>query len=278
MAHGTGRPLVSVIIPNYNYAKYISATISSVLAQTYSNTEIIVVDDGSVDSSVEIIESFSKRISLFVTSNKGACHARNFGTLKSRGEFIAYLDADDVWLPQKLETQIKVIMKENSDVVYSDYSLFEEHSEIATQIDSMKEVSHNLFWIKPSSTPIIPSTALIRRDFFAMVGGWNTSLNSPSEDFDFFRKCIKFGKVSYVKDYSTLKRVHKTSLSAKDFNRYFQDNVQAVRIMLAEDSSKLTFVNRLFIWNRLHAVYLKQILKGQKFRSLKLWLFSYLKI
>ncbi|MCK4248925.1 MAG: glycosyltransferase family 2 protein, partial [Candidatus Omnitrophica bacterium] len=113
---------VSVIIPVYNSEKFIRETIESVLNQTYYDFEIITVDDGSTDKSADIINSFNdKRISYVYQKNQGISGARNTAISESKGEYIALLDHDDLWLPQKLEKQIPLL--ENNDkvgLVYSD--------------------------------------------------------------------------------------------------------------------------------------------------------------
>lgn len=112
----SGKPLVSVVIPTYNRVQQTIAAIESVLAQTYSHFEIIVVDDGSTDSSGEAIERFLRqgtngRHQLFFLRqpNQGASAARNTGIAKARGEYIAFLDSDDYWLPEKLEWQMRAL-------------------------------------------------------------------------------------------------------------------------------------------------------------------------
>jgi len=104
------RPIVSVIIPTYNRAKCIKRAIGSVLNQTYKNVEIIVVDDGSTDNTKEVLKTFieSKKIKYFYQKNKGPSAARNLGIKNSKGEYIAFLDSDDEWLPEKLGKQIRL--------------------------------------------------------------------------------------------------------------------------------------------------------------------------
>lgn len=100
------KPTISVIIPNYNYAQYLRMAIDSVLAQTYSQIEIIVVDDGSSDGSREVLESYGDKITTVFQSNAGVSAARNRGIAESSGDFIAFLDPDDVWFPEKIEKQL----------------------------------------------------------------------------------------------------------------------------------------------------------------------------
>lgn len=108
-------PLVSVIIPFYNVARYLTETVESVLAQTYTHWEMYLVDDGSTDGSTEIAKAFARNHSDKVFylehpghSNHGVCASRNLGVASSRGPLLAFLDADDIWLPQKLEQQVAI--------------------------------------------------------------------------------------------------------------------------------------------------------------------------
>ena len=110
-------PEISVIIPTFNYGKYIERAIDSILTQTYQDFEIIVVDDGSTDNTKEIIRSKkSDKIRYFYQENKGAPAARNKGIVESKGKYIAFLDADDEWLPTKLEKQVDKFQKSSNKV------------------------------------------------------------------------------------------------------------------------------------------------------------------
>lgn len=98
---------VSVIIPVYNADKYIAATVESVLAQTYKNFEILIIDDGSPDKSLKVCQQFQdSRIKIICQANRGLPGARNTGIRHAQGDYIAFLDADDIWLPNKLEKHV----------------------------------------------------------------------------------------------------------------------------------------------------------------------------
>ena len=109
---GLSMPKVSVIIPTYNYGKYIEKAVDSVLTQTYRDQEIIVVDDGSTDNTREIIEArYKDKVRYFYQENRGAPAARNFGLRKAEGEFVTFLDADDWLMPNSLAVYEEVVVK-----------------------------------------------------------------------------------------------------------------------------------------------------------------------
>lgn len=123
--------LVSVITPCYNGSRFISETIDSVLSQTYSNWEMIIVDDGSTDNSAEIVELYSKkdgRIRLIRQVNGGSAEARNHGIREAQGQYIALLDSDDLWKPEFLSEQIDFMKGKNARCVYSSYERIDENS------------------------------------------------------------------------------------------------------------------------------------------------------
>lgn len=110
-------PKVSIIIPTYNSAKYIHDAIESVLNQTYQDFEIIVMDDGSIDNTKKVLRSYieSKKIRYFYQKNKGPSAARNKGIREAKGEYIAFLGADDIWHKKKLEKSINFMNIYNFD-------------------------------------------------------------------------------------------------------------------------------------------------------------------
>lgn len=111
--------MISVIIPTYNREKTITDSIRSVLTQTYSNIELIVVDDGSTDATESVVKSIhDERLFYYKQKNQGACVARNFGISLAHGEYIAFQDSDDLWMPNKLKRQYSYIVKKEADLVY----------------------------------------------------------------------------------------------------------------------------------------------------------------
>ena len=122
--------LVSIITPCYNSEKFLDECISSVLNQTYKNWEMLIVDDNSSDNSCSLINSYSKRDDrikpLFLNENLGPAMARNNAITNAKGKYIAFLDSDDIWLPEKLEVQINFMKKNNCSFVFSSYSVISD--------------------------------------------------------------------------------------------------------------------------------------------------------
>jgi glycosyltransferase involved in cell wall biosynthesis len=123
----TRGPLVSIIIPCFNAEAFISDAIRSAVAQSYPNTEVIVVDDGSRDRSVAVVQGFGARVRLVTGPNAGGSRARNKGLSLAQGEYIQFLDADDLLHPLKVERQLDALGSSGHDAVYSDWTLCELH-------------------------------------------------------------------------------------------------------------------------------------------------------
>jgi glycosyltransferase involved in cell wall biosynthesis len=132
------RPVVSVVIATYNMARYLPLAVKSALGQTYKSIEVLVVDDGSTDDTAGAIAPFlaDHRVRYCIQENKGQAAAKNHGVQKSRGEYIAFLDADDMWAPEKLELQIPVLSRsKNLGVVYSRFAYIDENGEERGLVD-----------------------------------------------------------------------------------------------------------------------------------------------
>jgi len=144
----TTQPLVSIITPLYNAAPYIEKTIQSVLDQSYQNWELIIVDDASTDTSVAIVTTNfgnEPRIKLTtVSSNQGAAHCRNLATAEATGDYIAFLDADDLWHSKKLEKQLHFMQMNNCDVSFTSYQHIDEQGKsLQKRIVAMPKLTYN---------------------------------------------------------------------------------------------------------------------------------------
>ena len=128
-----GNPLVSIVMPAHNVCAFIAESIRSIQAQTYPHWELLIIDDASGDNTFEIAQRFQKmdpRIKpVKLPTNQGAGFARNIGIKASEGAYISFLDADDIWLPFKLQKQLQFMQKNNLQVTYSSYELIDEQSE-----------------------------------------------------------------------------------------------------------------------------------------------------
>ena len=177
-------PLVSVIIPAYNCEQYIFQAIDSVFKQQYQSVEIIVVDDGSTDNTGSLVSGLNDKIKYIYQKNQGPSSARNKGIENAKGELIAFLDADDLWLPQKLKLQVD-IMERLADVgaVASGYSLFDECADQCFNVSHRQAnefLSFKELYIKNS---LVTPSLLIRRECFEKVGMFDTTFDF-GEDSD----------------------------------------------------------------------------------------------
>jgi glycosyltransferase involved in cell wall biosynthesis len=178
-------PLVSVIIPAYNAERYLGFTLASVQAQTYRNLEILVVDDGSKDSTVRIIEETARtdnRIRLIRQKNLGVAVARNTALAQSQGEFVAPLDADDIWHPQNLALQVAALQKAGQDVAvsYGWYVNIDENGEfLGTGPDSQFERKQEVLSAQLNGNFIgNASSTVMRRKAVEEVGGYDATLRA----------------------------------------------------------------------------------------------------
>jgi glycosyltransferase involved in cell wall biosynthesis len=180
--------LVSVIIPCFNAERWLREAIESCLNQTYTNLEVIIVDDGSTDQSLEIIKSYGDRVIWESQPNRGGCSARNRGFALSKGDYIQYLDADDYILPEKIKKQVACLSETGVDVVYGDWR-YQKHLPDGTILldaihpggpkeDFLESLLADTQWLAPMAL-LFTRTAVIRS------GGWDESLNT-GQDRDFF--------------------------------------------------------------------------------------------
>lgn len=208
------KPLVSVIIPNYNYERYLREAIDSALAQTYPNIEIIVVDDGSTDSSREIIESYGSEIRAVFQKNQGVSAARNNGAATSKGEYIAFLDADDVWLPEKLQSQIHTFASsEEFGLVHVGVEEIDAQGNVLRrETDGLQgSISRDLLLFERAAILGGGSGIMTRRRIFDEIGGFDTDL-STSADWDISYRISSRHKVGFVKETLLRYRMHGSNM------------------------------------------------------------------
>jgi glycosyltransferase involved in cell wall biosynthesis len=174
-------PLISVMMPTYNNAKYIKQAIESIYAQNYDNIEIIVVDDGSTDNTKEIVQQY-KDIKYFYTEHKGIPFARNLVLEKSKGEYIAVLDSDDYWLPNKLNTQMQYF-KDHPDceIVFTKYKNIIDNENIKNDRITINEKNR-----EEKEKKHLP-TALIKKSLFEKHGVFDEDFQTGEDSELIFR-------------------------------------------------------------------------------------------
>jgi glycosyltransferase involved in cell wall biosynthesis len=221
-------PLVSVICLCYNQAQFVGEAVRSALNQTHPNIQLIIVDDASTDNSKEVIQklvSLNPQIqSLLLTGNLGNCKAFNQGLALAKGDFIIDLAADDVLLPERIETGVKVLLEKGNSygVHFSDAELIDEagkhlsfHSEkfphnTIPQGDIYPEIISRYF--------ICPPTVMCTRHVMTVLDGYDETLSY--EDFDFWIRSSRAFKYVYSPEVLVKRRVSKNALSSKQFNLF----------------------------------------------------------
>lgn len=183
-------PFVSVIIPCYNAANYIEETIQSVQQQTFSNWELLIIDDGSSDDSLLIIKPYlsDKRIQYHYQENKGVSTARNKGIDLSNGNYIAFLDADDVWLSSNLEKKIEALKPEEVDWVFSDALLLYGNNKIETISTGTDQLilEHYLLWDR-TVVPGPSSNIVLKKKCFSTGLKFDSQFSTAADqDFCFY--------------------------------------------------------------------------------------------
>jgi glycosyltransferase involved in cell wall biosynthesis len=219
----TGDPRVSVIIPAYKIAPFVSETLDSVLSQTFTSYEVILVNDGSPDTEEleEKLKPYGHRITYIKQANLGAGAARNAGIRAAKGEFVAFLDGDDIWLPNFLAEQLCLLESGNGyDFVYADAMNFK-----GTKFSRSTNMDFN-----PSTGPVtaqslvtsqcnvVTSSVIARRRLIHEVGLFD--INFPnSQDFDLWLRLAKLGaRMNYQKKVLVHRRIYDGSLASNPIN------------------------------------------------------------
>jgi glycosyltransferase involved in cell wall biosynthesis len=177
------QPQVSVIIPTYNRGWIIKEAIDSVLAQDYKDFELIVVDDGSTDNTSGILASYGNNIRVHFQENKGVSAARNRGIAEASGQFIAFLDSDDLWLPRKLFTQVDFFDQMPNALICQTEEIWIRNGQRVNPKKRHKKPSGMIFEPSLELCLVSPSAVMIRRSLFGKVGEFDVTLPA-CEDYD----------------------------------------------------------------------------------------------
>lgn len=201
---------VTALIPTYNSARYICDAVDSVLAQTHPIHEVLVVDDGSTDDTAAVLRRYRSKIRYIRQSNAGPPAARNTGLAQVTGDFIALLDSDDLWVPEKTERQMEYIEQHPTcGFVYSDMKTFDETGVIEESVKISRNLNLPSGYIFPQlfdETLFQTSALLIRKDCIG-VGGFDTTLRM-GDDYEFFMRIARHYEAGYVDQRLVLYRQH----------------------------------------------------------------------
>jgi len=284
--------LVSIIIPTYNRGGLCRKAVDSVLAQTYRNLEVIVVDDGSVDDTKDIVSNLEERVKYVWQENAGVSAARNHGLDVAQGEFIAFLDSDDSWHPWKIEAQLEafkafpaagmvwtdMVAVDDSGMVkypsylkrmYPSYRYFNPESDFRESL-AVEKVWKNcpadwrerrvyageIFSWMFMGNLVHTSTVLLRRSRQHQVGYFDTSLLKSGEDYDFHARTCRFGDVVYLDIPSIDYRIGAPDqLTARGYMFWMaRNNLKTVEKMLAEAKDQLKLPDSMIRERLAHAL------------------------
>lgn len=228
-------PWVSIIIPTYNRRDFLREAIRSVLEQSFRDFELIVVDDGSDDGTREMIQrEFPGLLTYLYQENQGVSRARNRGLKLAQGEFVAFLDSDDLWLPRKLERQMAFMQSQpKAQICYTDEIWIRR----GVRVNPKKKHAKYSGWIYPRCLPlciISPSSALMRRGLLEEVGGFDEEL-PVCEDYDLWLRISARHPIHFLPEKLIVKRGgHQDQLSRRWGNDIWR--VKALLKMLKDPS------------------------------------------
>jgi glycosyltransferase involved in cell wall biosynthesis len=221
-------PLVSIVIPAYNVAQFISETLATVFAQTFTDFEVIIVNDGSPDTGeFELaIMPYRERVRYLKQENRGASAARNTGLRAARGELIAFLDADDLWLPNYLAEQLEFMRQYGCDLACADAMIFGVSADAGrSYMDSLMESAPpeglvTFLELVNAERSLITSGVIVRRDLVLEVGLFDEALRN-AQDFDLWLRLARHGaRLAYQRKVLLSYRSRPNSLSGDAINSH----------------------------------------------------------
>ena len=213
--HVKGQQGISVVIPAYNAAGFVCQAVDSVLAQTHAPAEVLVINDGSTDDTAQVLEAYGDRIRVIHQRNGGLSNARNRGIREARGEYVAFLDADDRWLPGKLARQFEILSQQPEIGFCSTRTLVETPAHEITGEWSCPKVEGSLLatlFLRNGAIPGSGSSVMVRRHLVDRVGGFDESLRSL-EDIDCWMRLAAVCRYACIDEPLTVIVKHPDSMS-----------------------------------------------------------------
>jgi glycosyltransferase involved in cell wall biosynthesis len=233
-------PKISVIITTYNRAHYICETIDSVLAQTFTDYEIIVVDDGSTDNTKETLKAYGDKVRYFYQTNQGQPAAENTAISNARGQYLAFVDDDDSWLPTKLEEQIKVLENDPDLGFVCCEAYYTDADGKIVHHWKKKPWHHENFISLYDGNFLNHSSVLLKRDLFDKIGGFDPALLT-TQDYDLWLRLAYVCKFKFMPVPLTKIRLHPNN-KHKNKVRKLKDRVRIIQ--KASNMAGINFVRR----------------------------------
>jgi len=255
--------LVSVVIPAFNCSNFIEEAVDSVLNQSYKNIEIIVIDDGSTDNTLDIMRAFGNEIQIYSQENNGISVARNLGILNSTGEYVAFLDADDKWKSDKLQKDLDFLNSGPFDYIVSPGFLWYEN-ELQLSFASVGKLERiegllEFCLSNPGYDPYLVSSMVIRRLSLSKTGLYNPEIREQGEAYDFHLRVLQHLSGIYRDEPSFFYRQHPASVSRKPKKNYFVNNRKAVNAMM--DRNAISLAKKIKIRLKLEKSFIKSSIK-----------------
>lgn len=245
------RPTVSVILPIYNGERYVQEAFDSVFAQTFCDYDVVCVDDGSTDRSLQLLEQYCSRLMVIKQANAGQSAARNQGVHASTGRYLAFLDQDDRWYPHKLAQQVGVLEARkdvvmvycNSDRMDSDGRVIQVGTTKAEQPRAKESLLGRLI----GEGLVLPSSMLVRREVFERVGGFDPQLRG-FEDFDLCARLTQQGGIAFLEESGMCYRAHESGFNRAGgltIVRSRERFLLRMRELHAEDRQRQALINEM---------------------------------
>ena len=206
---------ITVLLATYNCGGFIQTSINSILKQSYQNFEFLIIDDGSEDNTEEIIRSFNnEKIRYIRLKHIGFSAALNFGLKEAKFDWVARMDADDIAVPDRLEKEVKLINKNNKDIIFSDSVFFKNKKiQFLNMINTEKEDLKRKIELRGH---ICHPSVLYNRNFILENGGYNENLDH-SEDWELWIRLLNKGNFVHLNEFLLFMRIREKSLSTKAF-------------------------------------------------------------
>lgn len=263
-----GGPRVSVIMNCLNGERYLREAMDGVFAQTYTDWEIVFWDNASTDSSADIAKRYGERVRYFRSEETYPLgKARNLAIAQARGEYVALLDCDDVWLPDKLDKQVPLGDADSSiALIYSDSFFIDQDGMVIGRCFKRAPPAEDAFIGLLTRRNFIPClTVLMRRMVVEKVGGFNPALGY-AEDFDLFLRILREHKSAYVKEPLAKYRIHGGAITAAGLPNSTREGIGVIK-ETAKSLPALSLHNRWAIRRRLIGLWCKLIVQRLRFRG-----------